>query len=54
MLRDVLEMFFYLMIAVPFLYMTLDVLFDWVRRGYRFYRRHAQPVLTQYLSSMFK
>ena len=54
MVQDMLKTLFYLMIAVPFLYMTLDVLVDLVKRGVQFYQRYARPILIQHLTSMFK
>ncbi len=54
MVQEVLRILFYLLIAVPFLYMALDVFFDFFKRGYRFYRVYAHPVFTQHLTSIFK
>ncbi len=44
MLFEIAQFLFIGLIAVPFLYMIVDVTLDVLQRGYGFYRRQVRPV----------
>ncbi len=49
-----LKVLFYLAIAIPFLYMFFDVLFQLMTGIHQLYKNKAKPVFVQISASLFK
>ena len=49
-----LKILFYLAIAIPFLYMLFDVLFQLLTGIYQIYKNKAKPVFVQISTSLLK
>ncbi|MFQ5583176.1 MAG: hypothetical protein ACE5GL_01920 [Calditrichia bacterium] len=54
MLLKILNLLVLLLIAVPFLYIFIDVIFDMSKRIFEFFREKAKPVLIHIYSNIFQ
>jgi len=54
MIFDLLRLVFIVLIAVPFIYMVADVIFDIIKRIYLFTRSNAKGSLVRVLASLIE
>jgi len=54
MILEIFKMLFLLLIAVPFIYIVVDVIVDIFKRTVGFYRRKAKPVIIRVYTSLDK